>query len=78
MDTNNQMIVDCAENYRPDYRISEIFRTDLIDYGGFRYDRDHSVVSVNRREVELQNREAFCFLTCHHKDLVHLCDKESD
>ena len=55
---------DCAElersdNFRPDYRVPEMFRADLPDYRGSGYDRGHLVASANQREVELQNSETF-------------------
>ena len=59
VDTNNQTIVDRANNFRPDYRVPEIFRTDLVDYKKSGYDRGHLVASANQSEVELQNSETF-------------------
>ena len=48
-----------ADNFRPDYRVPEMFRADLADYKGSGYDRGHLVASANQREVELQNSETF-------------------
>ncbi len=48
-----------ADNFRPDYRIPEDFRADLVDYSGSGYDRGHLVASANQRETELQNSETF-------------------
>jgi len=47
------------DNFRPDYRIPEMFRADLVDYAGSGYDRGHLVASANQRETELQNSETF-------------------
>ncbi|VAX36410.1 hypothetical protein MNBD_UNCLBAC01-220 [hydrothermal vent metagenome] len=48
-----------SNNFRPDYRIPEIFRADLVDYVGSGYDRGHLVASANQIETELQNSETF-------------------
>ncbi len=48
-----------SDNFRPDYRIPEMFRADLVDYAGSGYDRGHLVASANQRETELQNSETF-------------------
>jgi endonuclease G len=48
-----------ADNFRPDYRIPEIFRADLADYSGSGFDRGHLVASANQRETEIQNSETF-------------------
>ena len=48
-----------ADNFRPDYRIPEAFRADLVDYAGSGYDRGHLIASANQRETELQNSETF-------------------
>ncbi|MDQ6972041.1 MAG: DNA/RNA non-specific endonuclease [Mariprofundaceae bacterium] len=47
------------DNFRPDYRIPELFRADLADYRGSGYDRGHLVASADQREVALQNSETF-------------------
>jgi endonuclease G len=47
------------DNFRPDYRIPEKFRPDLVDYAGSGYDRGHLVASANQRETDLQNSETF-------------------
>ena len=47
------------DNFRPDYRIPEMFRADLVDYSGSGYDRGHLVASANQIETELQNSETF-------------------
>ena len=51
--------VERADNFRPDYRIPEIFRADLADYENSGYDRGHLVASANQRETEIQNSETF-------------------
>ncbi|MCH7782303.1 DNA/RNA non-specific endonuclease [candidate division KSB1 bacterium] len=51
--------LDRSDNFRPDYRIPDIFRADLVDYRGSGYDRGHLVASANQRETELQNSETF-------------------
>ena len=48
-----------SDNFRPDYRIPQIFRADLVDYIGSGYDRGHLVASADQRETELQNSETF-------------------
>ncbi len=48
-----------ADNFRPDYRVPENFRADLVDYTGSGYHRGHLVASANQREAELQNSETF-------------------
>ena len=48
-----------ADNFRPDYRVPEMFRANLKVYKGSGYDRGHLVASANQREVELQNSETF-------------------
>lgn len=48
-----------ADNFRPDYRIPEAFRADLVDYAGSGHDRGHLIASANQRETELQNSETF-------------------
>ncbi len=51
--------VERADNFRPDYRIPEIFRADLADYAASGYDRGHLVASANHEETILQNSETF-------------------
>ena len=51
--------LDRLDNFRPDYRVPEMFRADLVDYTGSGYDRGHLVASANQRETELQNSETF-------------------
>ena len=47
------------DNFRPDYRVPEIFRADLVDYTGSGFDRGHLIASADKRETELQNSETF-------------------
>jgi endonuclease G len=51
--------LDRADNFRPDFRIPQAFRADLVDYAGSGFDRGHLVASANQREVEIQNSETF-------------------
>lgn len=51
--------LDRSENFRPDYRIPDMFRPDLVDYANSGYHRGHLVPSANQRETELQNSETF-------------------
>ncbi len=48
-----------ADNFRPDYRVPEMYRADLADYKGSGYDRGHLVSSANQKETEIQNSETF-------------------
>lgn len=51
--------VERLDNFRSDFRIPQMFRTDLTDYRGSGYDRGHLVCSANQLEVEIQNSETF-------------------
>jgi len=51
--------IERADNFRPDYRIADIFRADLVDYRGSGYDRGHLIASANQIEAEIQNSETF-------------------
>jgi endonuclease G len=51
--------VERLDNFRPDYRIPEIFRADLDVYERSGFDRGHLVSSANQREVNIQNSETF-------------------
>ena len=53
------MGVDRSDNFRPDYRVPEMFRPNLVDFSGSGYDRGHLVASANQRELEIQNSETF-------------------
>lgn len=48
-----------SDNFRPDYRIPEMFRADLEDYEGSGHDRGHLIASANQRGDEIQNSETF-------------------
>ena len=50
---------DRLDNFRPDYRIPENFRADLVDYTGSGYDRGHLIASADKTVTELQNSETF-------------------
>ena len=52
-------LVDRSDNFRPDYRIPEMFRVDLQDYAHSGLDRGHLVASADQRSVELLNSETF-------------------
>jgi endonuclease G len=47
----DMMMLERADNFRPDYRIPETFRVDLADYEGSGYDRGHLVASANQNDV---------------------------
>lgn len=51
--------VERANNFRPDYRVPEMFRADLADYQGSGFDRGHLVASANQNETDIQNSETF-------------------
>jgi len=46
-------------NFRPDFRIPEAFRADLVDYKNSSFNRGHLVASANKLESQLQNSETF-------------------
>ncbi len=48
-----------VDSFRPDYRIPEMFRADLVDYKNSGYDRGHLVSSANQIESGVQNSETF-------------------
>jgi len=52
-------VVERSDNFRPDYRIPEMFRVDLQDYSNSGHDRGHLVASADQRSVKLQNSETF-------------------
>ena len=51
--------VERSNNFRPDYRIPEMFRADLEDYVNTGLHRGHLVASANKRSLELHNSETF-------------------
>ncbi|PHZ83429.1 DNA/RNA non-specific endonuclease [Paremcibacter congregatus] len=51
--------LDRMDNFRPDYRLPDMFRTDLEDYAKSGLDRGHLVASANQRGIALQNSETF-------------------
>lgn len=58
IDSENATI-ERVDNFRPDYRVPEIFRADLADYDNSGYDRGHLVASANKLESKIQNSETF-------------------
>lgn len=48
-----------SNNFRPDYRIPDIFRADLVDFVDSGYDRGHLVASEDQIETQIQNSETF-------------------
>ncbi|MGR8981669.1 MAG: DNA/RNA non-specific endonuclease [Gammaproteobacteria bacterium] len=55
----DMIMLERADNFRPDYRIPETFRADLVDYVGSGFDRGHLVASADQNEVAIQNSETF-------------------
>jgi endonuclease G len=51
--------VDRMDNFRSDYRIPKMFRSDKQDYKGSGHDRGHLVASADLRDTKLQNSETF-------------------
>lgn len=51
--------VERLNNFRPDFRIPEMFRADLVDYKNSNFDRGHLIASANKQETKLQNSETF-------------------
>lgn len=56
---NRRVEVDRIDSFRPDLRVPERFRADLIDYQGSGYDRGHLISSADRRATEVKNSETF-------------------
>jgi endonuclease G, mitochondrial len=48
-----------SDSFRPDYRIPELFRADLVDYKLSGFERGHLIASANQRNESLQNSETF-------------------
>jgi len=59
------------DNFRPDFRVPQMFRAGLIDYSHSGFDRGHLVASANQREKVLQNSETFLLsnMSPQHPDL---------
>ncbi len=57
--SNTRVEVDRMNSFRPDLRIPEKFRADLIDYNRSGHDRGHLVASADRRATEIRNSETF-------------------
>ena len=51
--------VERANNFRPDYRVPQMFRADLADYRHSGFDRGHLVASANQQDTSVQNSETF-------------------
>ena len=51
--------VERSDNFRPDYRIPQMFRADLVDFNGSGYDRGHLVPSADQAGMQVQNSETF-------------------
>ena len=51
--------VERDDNFRPDFRIPEMFRADLVDYKNSGFERGHLVASADKLETQLQNSETF-------------------
>lgn len=58
VDSENSTL-ERSDSFRPDYRVPEMFRADLVDYAGSGFDRGHLVASANKRRTELENSETF-------------------
>lgn len=56
---NKRVEVERKDSFRPDLRVPEKFRADLIDYKGSGYDRGHLIASADRRETDVKNSETF-------------------
>ena len=52
-------LIERKDNFRPDYRVPEIFRPELDDYVNSGYDRGHLVASANQIGSKIQNSETF-------------------
>jgi len=51
--------VERKNAFRPDFRIPEMFRADLVDYRNSGLERGHLVASADKRDTRLQNSETF-------------------
>jgi len=51
--------IERHNNFRPDYRVPQMFRADLADYKNSGYDRGHLVASANQQDTNVQNSETF-------------------
>jgi len=56
---HDTLAVQRADNFRPDYRVPQMFRADLADYKNSGYDRGHLVSSADQQDTRLQNSETF-------------------
>ncbi len=48
-----------ADNFRPDYRVPEQWRVDLVDYVKSGFDRGHLISSADRLATDIANSETF-------------------
>jgi endonuclease G, mitochondrial len=56
---NEEEGLERSDNFRPDYRIPQMFRADLVDFKDSGYDRGHMVPSADQVGLEIQNSETF-------------------
>ena len=56
---NESKGLERSDNFRPDYRIPQMFRADLVDFKDSGYDRGHMVPSADQIGMEIQNSETF-------------------
>jgi endonuclease G len=59
VDPSPQAPLPRADNFRPDLRVPENFRADLVDYSGSGFHRGHLVASANQSDDRLFNSETF-------------------
>jgi endonuclease G len=52
-------LIERLDNFRPDLRIRERFRADLVDYQNSGQNRGHLVASANQIGSDIQNSETF-------------------
>jgi len=51
--------IERHNNFRPDYRVPQMFRADLADYKNSGFDRGHLVASADQQDTKVQNSETF-------------------
>lgn len=56
---NKRVEVERVNSFRPDLRVPEKFRDDLVDYKGSGFDLGHLIASADRRATAIQNSETF-------------------
>ena len=62
--------VERSDNFRPDYRVPQMFRADLVDFKGSGYDRGHLVPSANQRGWKPRTVKRFCFQICLRRKAI--------